>query len=181
MKMAETFFTVSEELRLFGLSCLMGAIVGAAYDVLRVFRIITPHNGFLTAAEDIFFLLLYAISLTAFSEAAARSEMRMYFVIGNAVGYVLYYVTIGSVVMRTIRKLFTLIGALFKLIFRPLKPCCAFLCKKATAEFVRNSKIIVKPIKKIKIVLLNRRHLLYNKMENTKGKEREKRVEENET
>lgn len=181
MKMADTFFTVSEELRLFGLSCLMGAIVGVAYDVLRVFRIITPHNGFLTAAEDIFFLLLYAISLTAFSEAAARSEMRLYFVIGNAIGYGLYYVTIGSVVMRAVHKLFSLVGALFKLIFRLLKPCCAFLRKKATAEFVRNSKIIVKSIKKAKIVLLNRQHLLYNKMENTKGKEREKRVEENET
>ena len=176
MKMAETFFTVSEELYLFGLSCLMGAIVGAAYDVLRVFRVIMPHNGFLTAVEDIFFLILYAISLTAFSGAAARSEMRLYFLVGNAVGYTLYYVTIGSVVMRTICKLFKLIGVLVKLVLRPLRPCCAFLRKKATAEFVRNSKIIVKSIKKIKIVLLNRRHLLYNKMEITKGKEREKRV-----
>ena len=175
MRIAETFFTVSEELRLFGLSCLMGAIVGAAYDVLRVFRLIASHNGFLTAVEDTFFLVLYAISLTAFSEAAARSEMRLYFVIGNAVGYAMYYVTIGSVVMRTIRKLFTLVGALLKLIFRPFRPCCAFLRKKATAEFVRNSKNIVKHIKKIKIVLLNRRHLLYNKMENIKEKEREKR------
>lgn len=175
MRIAETFFSVSEELRLFGLSCLMGAIVGAAYDVLRVFRIITTHNSFLTAIEDIFFLMLYAISLTAFSEAAARSEMRLYFVIGNAIGYALYYVTVGSVVMRTIRKLFNLMGALFKLIFRPFKPCCAFLRKKATAEFVRNSKIIVKSIKKTKIVLLNGLYLLYNKMENTKEKEREKR------
>ena len=63
MNMPETFFTVNEELRLFGLSCLMGAVVGAAYDVLRVFRIIAPHNGVLTALEDIGFLGLYAIAL----------------------------------------------------------------------------------------------------------------------
>ncbi|MCR4796303.1 MULTISPECIES: spore cortex biosynthesis protein YabQ [Ruminococcus] len=175
MRITETFFSVSEELRLFGLSCLMGAVVGAAYDVVRVFRLIAAHNGFLTAVEDIFFLMLYAVSLTAFSEAAARSEMRLYFVIGNVIGYALYYVTIGSVVMGTIRKLFSVVGALLRLIFRPFRPCCAFLRKKATAEFVRNSKNIVKPIKKIKIVLLNKQHMLYNKMENTKEKEREMR------
>ena len=175
MNMPETFFTVNEELRLFGLSCLMGAVVGAAYDVLRVFRIIAPHNGVLTALEDIGFLGLYAIALTAFSEAAARSEMRLYFVIGNAVGAMLYTVTVGSVVMKTLRKLFSLIGRLFLIIFRPLKPAFILLRKKATAKFVRNSKNIVKHIKKIKIVLLNRLYLLYNKMENTKEKEREKR------
>ena len=175
MNMPETFFSVSEELRLFGLSCIMGAVIGAAYDVLRVFRLVMPHNSFLTAAEDIFFLLLYAVSLTAFSETAARSEMRLYFAIGNGIGCTIYYVTIGSVVMGTIRKLFSFMGALLRLALRPLRPCGTFLRKKATAEFVRNSKNMVKSIKKIKIVLLNRRHMLYNKMENTKEKERENR------
>ena len=56
MTIPETYFTVSEELRLFGISCLLGAVVGVAYDVLRVLRLMLPHNSFLVAAEDVGFL-----------------------------------------------------------------------------------------------------------------------------
>lgn len=181
MNYAETFFTVSQELRLFGLSCLMGAVIGAAFDVLRAFRLIAPHNGFLTAVEDIGFLGLYAVALTAFSEAAARSEMRLYFAVGNAIGFALYFVTVGSIVMRTLRKLFSLVGAVMKPLLRPFKVLYIFLHRKAAVKFVGNSKNIVNYIKKIKIVLRNRPPLMYNKMENTKEKVREKVAEKNET
>ena len=47
MNVPETFFTVSEELVLFGLSCLAGAVIGVFYDIFRVIRIIFPHNDIL--------------------------------------------------------------------------------------------------------------------------------------
>ena len=181
MTVPETFFTVSEELRLFGLSCLMGAAVGAAYDVLRVMRMMLPHNSVLVAAEDIGFLGLYAVALTAFSNAAARGEMRLYFAVGSVLGFTLYFFTLGRVVTTTLRKLFSVMGAVFKLIFRPVRAVFAPLCKKATVEFVESLQIIVKPLKKIKIVLLNRRLLLYNKMANKKRKNVKNVAQKNET
>ena len=181
MTIPETYFTVSEELRLFGISCLMGAGVGIGYDILRVMRLMLPHNSFLVAAEDIGFLGLYAVALTAFSNAAARGEMRLYFAVGNAIGFALYFLTVGRAVNTTLRKLFSVLGASFKLIFIPVKAVFAPLCKKAKLKFVRNLQIIVKPLKKIKIVLLNRRFLLYNKMAKKKRKNVKNVAEKNET
>lgn len=181
MTVPETYFTVSEELRLFGLSCLLGAVVGAAYDVLRVIRMTLPHNSFLVAAEDIGFLGLYAVALTAFSNAAARGEMRLYFAVGSVLGFTLYFFTIGRTITATLRKLFSVVGAVFKLILRPVRAVFTLLCKKAKFKFVGNLQIIVKPLKKIKIVLLNRRLLLYNKMANKKRKNVKSVAEKNET
>ena len=181
MTVPETYFTVSEELRLFGLSCLLGAAVGAAYDVLRVLRMTLPHNSALVAAEDISFLGLYAVALTAFSNAAARGEMRLYFAVGSVLGFMLYFFTIGRTITAVLRKLFSVLGAVFKLIFRPVRAVFALLCKKAKLKFVGNLQIIVKPLKKIKRVLLNRRLLLYNKMANKKRKNVKSVAQKNET
>ena len=56
MNVPETFFTVREELWLFGLSCLSGAVMGLCYDVLRALRQAVPHPGWAVAAEDIIFV-----------------------------------------------------------------------------------------------------------------------------
>lgn len=181
MTIPETYFTVSEELRLFGLSCLLGAVIGVAYDVLRVLRLMLPHNSFLVAAEDIGFLGLCAVALTAFSNAAARGEMRLYFAVGSVLGFTLYFFTVGRAVNATLRKLFSLLGAVLKLIFRPLGAFFALLRAKAIVKFVGNLQIIVKPFEKIKIVLLNRRLLLYNKMANKKRKNVKSVAQKNET
>ena len=181
MIIPDTYFTLSEEVRLVGLSCLGGAVVGVAVDVIRAFRLIVRHNEILTSAEDIVFLGLYGTALTAFSAAAAKGDLRLYYVVGNVLGFSVYYVTVGRVVVRTIRKLFSAAGTLFKLVVRPLELVFAPLCKKATVKFVRNHRIIVKLIKNIQIVLLNGRYLLYNKMENNKRKNVKNVAEKNET
>ena len=181
MIVPETYFTVEEELRLFGMSCLLGAGVGTAYDVLRAFRLIFPHNSVLVAIEDAVFLTLYGAAMTAFAVTAARGELRLYHFIGSVIGFVIYYMTVGSVIMGTLRKLFGVISAALKIITKPLKAVFAFLRKKVAVEFVGNLQIIVKSFKKIKIVLLNRRHLLYNKIENKKRKNVNNVVKKNET
>ena len=180
MTMPETFFTISEEMRLFGLSCVLGAAMGALYDVIRAFRLILPHNGWLTAIEDIVFLFLCGAGIVAFTEIFARSEMRIYFLIGNAIGFILYYVTAGSVVMKTFRKLFALIDRALRFILSPLRTSFIFLRTKVSYKFVGIPKIIVKPVKKLKMGLINTQNLLYNKMENKKRKNVKSVVEKNE-
>lgn len=170
MNVPETFFSVHEELILFGLSCLFGAAIGVCWDILRAFRVIFPHNSWLVFIEDAAFLLAYMVFLTAFSTAAARGELRFYFVIGNAIGFALYIVTVGSTIVQVVRKLYTIFTVAFGVIFRPFRACYVFLRKKAAVKFVGSTEFIVNNIKKIKILLLNHRHLMYNKIENNKRK-----------
>jgi len=180
MMIPETFFTVSEELKLFLISCIFGAAMGTVYDVIRAFRLILAHNGWLTALEDVFFLFLCGVELVAFSEIFARSEMRAYFAIGNAIGFTLYFVTIGSVIVGTLRKLFTLFNRAFSFVFSPFRAAFVILSEKVLVKFVGISKNIVKPVKKVKMGLINTQNVLYNKMENKKRKNVKNVVEKNE-
>ncbi len=170
MNVPETFFTVHEELILFGLSCLFGVIIGSCYDVFRAVRLIFPHNFALVLIEDVLFLIGYCIFLPAFASVAARGELRAYFVIGNALGFIIYILTVGSVVMRTLEKLMRLIKGVFHVVFYPIKRTFAFLRKKAAAKFVGSSKVLVNSVKNVKILLLKPPHLMYNKIENKKRK-----------
>ena len=181
MIVPETYFTVGEEVRLFGESCLFGAGVGIVFDAVRAFRLILPHNRLLVAFEDTAFSVLCGIAVTAFAAAAARGEMRLYFAVGAVIGFIVYFLTLGSIVMKTLRKLFLLAAACFKVVFRPVGTVFAPLYKKLKVKFVRNLQIIVKRFKKIEIVLLNRPFLLYNKMENKKRKNVKNVVKKNET
>ena len=174
MNVPETFFTVHEELILFGLSCLFGAALGVCYDVFRALRLIVPHNFVLVMAEDIVFFIGYCIFLSAFTAAAARGELRVYFIIGNLLGFAIYIITVGSVVIRTLRKLLRLIGKILSFVFYPVNKIFAFLCKKAADKFVGSSKVLAKSVKIAKTPLLKKPHLLYNKIENKKRKSVEK-------
>ncbi|MBO4523475.1 spore cortex biosynthesis protein YabQ [Ruminococcus sp.] len=177
----ETYFTVSEELKLFGLSCVMGLAIGVAFDVIRAIRLIIPHNKVLVAFEDVAFLLFYSVALVTFAGSVARGDLRAYFVIGNILGFMIYFVTLGNIVMKTLRNLFLIIVTCFGMILRPFKMIFAPLYKKVYVKFVRNLQIIVKRFKKIRIVLLKRPSMLYNKMENKKRKNVKNVVEKNET
>mgnify|MGYP002545496206 CR=1 FL=1 len=73
----ETYFTVHEQLTLFGASCLLGAALGVIYDAFRALRIALPHNKILVALEDIAFLLIYSVFIISFTSAPARGEFRV--------------------------------------------------------------------------------------------------------
>ena len=170
MNVPETFFSVREELTLFGLSCLAGAAIGLCYDVLRALRIAVRHGIWLTALEDIGFLAGYAVFLSAFAAAEARGELRFYYVLGNALGFILYYFTLGSVIIRVFSKLYGALAALFRVLTAPLRRLYVLLRKKARVKFVGSSKILTKINKMLKLLLPNRIILRYNEMENKKRK-----------
>ncbi|MDO4863895.1 MAG: spore cortex biosynthesis protein YabQ [Ruminococcus sp.] len=170
MNVPETFFSVREELTLFGLSCLAGAVIGLCYDALRAFRLMLRHGVWLTALEDIVFLALYAVFLSAFASAAARGELRFYHVVGNALGFTLYFFTLGSIIIRIFRKLFGALAALIRAVTSPIRRLYVLLRKKAGVKFVGSSKILRKAIKMLNLVLPNRGKVRYNIMENIKRK-----------
>lgn len=170
MIIPETYFTVSEQLQLFGLSCICGALLGLIYDVFRLIRIMIPHNFWLTAMEDIIYFGFYGVFITAFTSAAARGEFRVYYIIGNILGFVIYFFTAGSIVVRTMRKLMGLLKRLFSLIIMPFRKIFVLIYKKALVKFVGSTKSLVKSIKIYKNPLLNVKKMLYNNRESKKRK-----------
>ena len=168
MNVPETFFSVREELLLFGLSCICGMVIGAVYDIFRTVRLIFPHGTLHVFIEDIIFMAGYAAFVPAFASFAARGEIRLCHVIGNVLGYVLYFFTAGSVVNGCMRKLTGYARKGVYTLISPLRSVYVFLRKKVTFKFVGSSKNQVKTIKKRKILLLKSPILLYNEKENKK-------------
>jgi spore cortex biosynthesis protein YabQ len=170
MNVPETFFNVSDELKLFLMSCILGTALGLFYDIFRSMRLLFRHPPALTAAEDISFCLLWGISLTAFASAIALGRLRGFMFIGSILGFVLYIVSMGRIVTGFMKKLLSLLQSLFSFIFSPLNKCYALIRTKAVLKFVGNSKILSLYIKKIKMLLQKTHNLLYNKTENKKRK-----------
>ncbi|MDE6500776.1 MAG: spore cortex biosynthesis protein YabQ [Ruminococcus sp.] len=169
MNVPETFFSTSEEIFLFGISCLFGVIIGVCYDVFRTARILFPHNTVLVVIEDVVFMAGYAVFLSSFATVCARGELRFYYIVGNAIGFIVYFFTLGSVVIGTMKKIYFFVIKILGIIFRPFRSVYVNLQEKAD-KFVGSSKNSVKRNKKSSFLLLNPTRLLYNRKENKKRK-----------
>ena len=170
MNVPETFFSVSEELRLFFLSWALGGAVGLFYEIFRTLRLLVRHNSLLTAIEDVFFILCWGTALNAFSSALALGRLRGWFVLGSILGFFLYLVTVGRVLNGIVKKFLHIIKKFFSFILYPFRKGYALIRKKAEVKFVGNSKIFALRIKKLKMLLPKTHNLLYNKTENNKRK-----------
>lgn len=136
MQGLESFFTVSEQMKLFLLSCLFGFPIGIVYDVFRAVRIIFPSGKIAAAIEDILFFIIYAVFLMCFTVSCARSEFRIYFCVGNLIGFIIYFFTVGNITIRIINKTAASVKKGLYLVLRPINNKIVLLFKKCGAFFV---------------------------------------------
>ena len=86
---------------LFLSAVLVGAAIGILYDVFRVFRKTARHSGFAVQLEDLFFWLA-ATGLTFYYVQHRNSgEIRPFYILGVAIGAVLYFATVSRYVVLT--------------------------------------------------------------------------------
>lgn len=162
----ETFFTTTEQTNLFLLSILVGALLGVVYEIFRVIRITLPHNDIAVFFEDLLFSFIWGFSMLVFVIELGRGELRLFFVIGNIIGFVLYFLTVGNVVNRVIRMLARAVKWLFSLILRTfVRPVGRFfnalyiMLKPIFCNLYLN---LIKKIPKSKKNLKTRDKVLYN-------------------
>ena len=110
----ETFFTVNEQIKLFLICILFGFPIGLFYDILRIIRIMIPHSSLAAALEDILFFSVYAVFITSFTYAAARSEFRFFYITGNLIGFSAYCFTFGKILTRLAVKVNLRIKSILK-------------------------------------------------------------------
>ncbi len=161
MNVPETFFSVPEELRLLMLSIAAGVPLGMCRDTVRALRLILPHNKLLTAAEDVLLLAGYALFLSFFASCAARGHMRLYYLVGNALGFTIYSLTLGRAMMSALE-------AVLRLILKPFSLAFVLLTKKIIPFFVYSNNLLVIYIKKAFFLLRKYAKVVYNKTENIK-------------
>ncbi len=169
MEGLESFFTASQQLKLFVLSCAFGIPIGIFFDIFRAIRIIFPHGKFIVALEDILFFISYAVFLMCFTITAARSEFRFYFCAGNLLGFIIYYFTVGNTVVAIFKKIVTVFKKGIYIVLRPINTKIVLLHEKNKNFIVKRFKNMPVRKKNTKTPLIVRCNLLYNKKNNRKN------------
>lgn len=93
--------TVGEQARAFLAMALCGALLGALYDALGVFR----RGRFLTALADLLFGPAAALGVIATALFLRCDAYRLYTLLGAAAGFALYQGTIGTIVRFLKRRI----------------------------------------------------------------------------
>lgn len=117
----ETFFTAKTQLEVFLISCGVGLVLGLIYDIFRVFRIVVPHTNLLVAIEDVILITLYSVFTMCFAFSLMRGQIRVFFLVGNALGFTVWLLTIGSIVVKTANRIKSYIMAIFNILKLPFK------------------------------------------------------------
>ncbi len=154
---------------MFLLSVVLGAALGVLYDVFRAFRVIFPPAAGKKAVilEDIIFWLIYGFCLFCYSAMFARGQIRFFMFFGSLIGFVLYLVTVGSVVIGVIRSVFgtfyRILHKVYSIMIEPFVKIFKTICQKIMPIFVRNHKNMKISQGSAKKHLKNTASMVYNK------------------
>lgn len=159
----ETYFSFTEHTQLFLLSCAVGIILGIIYDFFRTFRIIIPHNAVLVMLEDIIFFAVYIIIFISFISAYARGQFRIFYILGNIIGFILYFFTVGRIAVLVIKKLVYLIKSILLIILKPFFLLYITVRKKLHLKFVDFYENFINRLKIFFLPLIDKYKMLYNK------------------
>ncbi|MCD8005578.1 MAG: spore cortex biosynthesis protein YabQ [Oscillospiraceae bacterium] len=98
-----SFLGVTVELQMLGLAAILGAVLGAGYDLLRILRISLRHRFFAVFAEDFLFALLFGGVYFLFSVAMLEGKLRFYVLAGMVAGFAVYLLTLGKIISGIFR------------------------------------------------------------------------------
>jgi spore cortex biosynthesis protein YabQ len=117
----------------------VGAVAGLFYDFFRVLRKTAPHGRLAVQLEDLFYWLAVTVLVFYFMLHRNYGEIRLFSLLGMAVGATLYFVTVSYLIVKIcvafIEFIKKVIAAVVRLILLPFRIIIAFL-----APYVKKAK-----------------------------------------
>ena len=146
----------------------MGAVFGVIYDLFRIFRIAVPLPAGAVVAEDVIYFVFCSFMSFFLTMTVNFGQVRFFILLGELLGFLLYYLTLGTLVMKCAQRLIACIRwifrALWKLLLRPVG--------RLFGKLGKNAK---KAVQKHRKHLQTRRILLYNYFKNRRSLSSKKR------
>ncbi|MBR5540209.1 MAG: spore cortex biosynthesis protein YabQ [Clostridia bacterium] len=109
-------FTNVAQLRELFLSCGMGFLLGAYYDVFRILRHVLRPGVVHVFWQDILFFITAALMTFLFALAIADGALRVYLFAGLVAGFFAYRYTVGRAVVRLVAAIIALLSRLGRLL-----------------------------------------------------------------
>lgn len=135
-----------------------GFLMGAVYDMFRIIRIAISKGKKTQIFFDIVYCILLAFLTFIFFITINEGEIRIYLLLGEAIGFLAYGLSLGVIVVAFMETFIGWIKSGFKLIFKPVKK----LLVKIKGFLTKGNKRKKKLENKWKIHLKPNKHLLYN-------------------
>ena len=115
------FFGTEYELKLVGLSILLGVVLGAAFDLFRALRLAIKHGDAMVFIEDAVFFFVYGMSFYSFCVALCGGAVRAFVAVFMTAGFITYLVLPGRLVKEilatSLKTLIKMLGGAKRLIF----------------------------------------------------------------
>ena len=166
----ETFFSVKEQTQLFLWACVIGVCLGVVYDFFRAFRIIIKHRMLYVFVEDFIFTFFFAITIFIYTTEKGRGEIRFFIFFGALLGFFIYLITIGHIVVTIIRKVVDVIYKILDFLYlkfgMPIKKLFVAFIQKTHRVIVNIALILKKYMHNNKKRLKTNPSLVYNNHNN---------------
>lgn len=89
--------SVSDQTVYFLCSIVLGLVLGALYDLLRAVRMLLRSRSVSVAVTDVVFFTVCGVITSLFALPFNKGDVRAFIVFGEAVGFVSYRLTLGSI------------------------------------------------------------------------------------
>lgn len=173
--------TIAGQTWMFLLSIALGAALGVCYDVFRIVRIAVPNPPAVIVAEDLAYAVICTVATFLFFLTIDCGQIRLFVLFGEVIGFVLYYCTIGVLVLGVSRRIIGVVHFVCGVVWRVLlRPVWVVLEKISGVliGFIQNiAKCIKTTAKNSRIHLKKHSGLLYNLNRPLRSKRKTKKVE----
>jgi spore cortex biosynthesis protein YabQ len=163
---------IAVELQFFFISILWGAIILAAYDVLRIIRRIIKHGIFFLAVEDLIFWMAASVFIFSMIYEQNNGIIRGFSVMGMTIGILLYHYIFRDILVDIIVTLIRTLLRPFVLALKAITRGLKFLLSQAK----KAAKFLIRQLKK----LLNSVKIAVGKRTRVLSEKRKKHLEERE-
>lgn len=147
---------------LFFYSIIAGAFLGVVYDVFRIIRIACPPKKIGIIVQDITFALICIIVTLMFLQFFTNGALRFFILVGEFVGFLLYYLTIGVIVTKTARVIINIVKKIIYILIWPFRKIFGWIFSKLCPLLSRLIQKLRKILKTSKKRLLFYLRILYN-------------------
>lgn len=158
--------SVSAQALVFLYSCAVGAALGALYDIFRIMRLAVPCSKAAVFFQDVMFLLACALITFFFMLLESSGNVRLFIVEGEILGAVLYYMTLGVLVMKlsgvTLVAMKRFKSSIARLLSPPVKKTYTKINSFLDAKGRKAKKMLIKENKVFEIRLKLAQKMLYN-------------------
>ena len=104
---------------------LMGIFITFIYDLLRIFRLVVPHNGFFVSAEDLLFWVYCGGEVFLLMYHESDGTLRWFAVLGALAGMYLYMRFVSPLFVKyissAIKRSISLFRKILRFLFKPVR------------------------------------------------------------